>query len=140
MSNASPVFSEKVPVIRWQIGARFCALIALVNLCGCRGPARGASTIVHPLPVAEQVSSPGNYLVLGEVKKPGAIACAEKARTLSELIDEAGGFSDFAYLKRVLVVHSGVTNNYNFRQIKAGTLEDPIVPCGATVRVKNNGW
>lgn len=109
----------------------------LVHLCGCQAPRRGASTIALPSP-AEQVSPPGHYLVVGEVHRPGPIACTEKDRTLSELIDQAGGFSDLASLKRVLVFRSGVTNNYNFWRIKDGTLADPIVPCGATVRVKYN--
>jgi protein involved in polysaccharide export with SLBB domain len=104
-------------------------LIAIVCslLTACRGPKSGDSDVTVP---------PGYYRVVGEVKKPGLIPCVGPEKTLVRLIAEAGGLTEFAYTKKILVVHSGVTNTFNYKQIRNASVEDPLVPSGSLIRIK----
>ena len=88
---------------------------------------------------SDVVDVPSNqYLVLGEVKKPGYVSCnSDKPKTLLELLSEAGDFTDYAITKDIMVIHSGVTNKYDFKLIKTGKSIDPAVTCGSKIVIRS---
>jgi protein involved in polysaccharide export with SLBB domain len=77
-----------------------------------------------------------HYFVVGEVMKPRPVKSDGSLKSLVTLISEAGGFREYAYLKKIQVVHAGVTNTFDYRLIKQGKTSDPSVPLGATVVVR----
>ena len=90
-----------------------------------------------PLQIAQDSHvDPNGYLVLGEVYKPGSVASHGFQKTLLTIISDAGGLTEFAFAKKIQIIHSGVTNTVSYWLIKKGETEDPSVPLGSTVLVK----
>ena len=78
----------------------------------------------------------GYCRVIGQVNEPGLIQCRESKKTLCALISEAGGLTDFAYTKKILVIHAGVTNAFDYKIVSRGVAEDPFVKCGSTIIIQ----
>lgn len=106
--------------------ALIVAMVGMIAAIGCRSSDRafGAGTV-----------PPNGYLIIGEVRRPGAILSVDSPKTLLYLIDSVGGFTEDAYRKGVDVIHSGTTNRHNCKPIRNGTLPDPLIPLGARIVV-----
>src|SRR5690348_17139984 len=76
------------------------------------------------------------YRITGEVRNPGLQPCRSSDETLLGLISEAGGLTDYAYTKKILVINFGITNAFDLKLIRNETIEDPVVSCGSTVEVQ----
>jgi len=102
-------------------------LAAMCLFAGCAG---------KPLPQANAGSKAWIY-VTGQVKNPGRIPVTNEAGiTLLQALQQAGGFTEQAYVKRISVMQPGKTNEFNFRLIERGEQVDPLVLAGSTVHVR----
>lgn len=123
----------------------FILASAVFILGGCNTSTVSTNKIQSPKVMGEEQKPvfsnkpppPANsYKVQGEVRKPGWILCSGEPEKLQELIEKCGGVTEEAYIKKIRVIHSNVTNIYNLWHIRAQKAEDPIVPCGATIIVR----
>ena len=108
--------------IRFALSLAFAALVFF--LVGCRHPVCSRRTLI--LPQAQEainfVPTPVGqiaFTIKGDVHHPGRYFLAQGA-SLSEALHQAGGFTDFAYLKKIKITHrDGAVAYCNFR--KEGT-------------------
>jgi protein involved in polysaccharide export with SLBB domain len=98
-------------------------------LAGCSGP----NALFRRIPE-------GNYRVVGTVHRPGLVSCGDSEKTLMTVIKDAGGFTDTSFVRKIRVSYTGSTNYYNGRKIMNHEIEDPLLPCGSTVYVPDNGF
>ena len=75
----------------------------------------------------------GQVLVIGEVRRPGVIALPAEP-TLTNCINAAGGFTDYAFTGDVGVLRDGQRTYYDMRG-RSGAKPDVPVRAGDTVHV-----
>ena len=75
----------------------------------------------------------GQILVIGEVRRPGVIALPANP-TLTNCINAAGGFTDYAFNGDVGLLRDGQRTYYDMRE-KSGAKPDVCVRAGDTVLV-----
>src|SRR5262245_31777885 len=108
-----------------------------IGLMGCCSEPSTKNVRVSD-PSQNDVSVPvGYYRVIGAVNKPCLVECADSEKSLMSVITEAGGLKPTAYRKKIDVSCAGTTNYYNANKINSGEIADPLLPCGALVRVRN---
>jgi polysaccharide export outer membrane protein len=59
------------------------------------------------------------YYITGEVNKPGSFPLVTPTRVL-EALTNAGGFRDFANLKKITILRKGKTIKFNYKQVVQG--------------------
>ena len=65
----------------------------------------------------DSASRPVRITVTGEVKRPGSYAFPAEVK-FSELLNRAGNFTDYAYLRRIQIIHrDGTKQICDFRQV-----------------------
>jgi hypothetical protein len=98
-----------------------CLCLALVLGCSSTPPPRAGRICVS---------------VRGQVKHPGKYSLPEGVR-LPDALHSAGGFTDFAFLKRIEIHHQdGAVEYCNFRK----TGGDVVLVDGDQIVVRSNGW
>jgi polysaccharide export outer membrane protein len=80
------------------------------------------------------VAQENEYFVIGEVKKEGRYTFSGE-RTLLEAITIAGGYSEYADPRKIVVKRAGDTLRFNARRIESNDVDDPLIQAGDIVRV-----
>lgn len=109
----------------------FCAGLALL---GCSG----AAAVSKEVPAATLEPVPlGYYRIIGIVRHPGLIKCEGESESLMAIISRAGGFNDADYKLKlaISVVYAGKTRIFKSEKLLTQESADPLLPCGATIRV-----
>jgi hypothetical protein len=94
------------------------------------------SSCVYRLSTNKSDVPVGYYCIAAEVRKPGLISCNSTNKTLTTIINEAGGLTDYAYRKRIVVRYTTKTNEFDLNRIRSSFDENPLIPCCATVFVR----
>ena len=66
----------------------------------------------------KQVNSK-KYFIQGEINRPGAYSLAVPTTVLEALVN-AGGFRDFANLKKIVILRGGERLKFNYREVTKG--------------------
>jgi hypothetical protein len=114
--------------ILWVI---VCVGLALL---GCSGPTATSKEV--PTATLEPVPA-GYYRIVSIVKHPGLIKCEGESESLMTIFSHAGGLNNSDYDRKLTIslVYAGKTRIFKIEKILTLESDDPLVPCGATIRV-----
>lgn len=88
--------------------------------------------------VTVNVSTPvQSYFMRGEIKKPSRYNLVNRT-TLGQAIAAAGGYTEYANLKRIKIVRDGKTYKYNMREIEKNPEKDPEIRSGDVVIIERS--
>ena len=117
--------------------------LAIVLFVGCASDSRTSSQPRVTAP-AKSLSSPLAYrtitivetnpvvYVSGEVRRPGRCAWSP-GLMLTNVIELAGGFTDFADRRRLEIRHNGSVERYNYQQVISSVTNSVLVEHGDVV-------
>lgn len=84
------------------------------------------------------VSTPvQSYFMRGEVKRPSRYNLVSRT-TLGQAIATAGGYTDYANIKKVKIVRDGQTYIYNMRDVEESPETDPEIRSGDVVIIERS--
>ena len=102
-------------------------LTSALLLLGC-GPYHRGITCSTPWHIdPKSTARPVRIYISGQVKRPGNYAFPTDPN-LTEVINSASGFTDWAYLRRIQIIRgNGATNECDYRQVQQDPTKDVLL-------------